>query len=176
MDAQQLSRELREGDSPDLTRRRWIIGLSMVGASIGQLVSLYQTGIIDHLPDPPLPFVDADKVDASNYAYNKLDTPDGLMMVVNYGFTAWLAGAGGIDRAKTNPILPIAMGLKTLIDAAVCTELAREEWSENQAFCEYCQLATLCSYLSVALAVPEMLTAINALMGQNDDQQVIHNA
>ncbi len=35
---------------------------------MGQVVSLYQTGVISHLPDPPLPVFDADKVDASDYA------------------------------------------------------------------------------------------------------------
>jgi hypothetical protein len=44
MEPQQLSRELREGNSPDLIRRRWIIGLSMLGVTMGQIVSLYQTG------------------------------------------------------------------------------------------------------------------------------------
>lgn len=52
MNPRQLSQELRLGTSADLNRRRWIIGLSTVGAVMAQLVSLYQTGIIRHLPDP----------------------------------------------------------------------------------------------------------------------------
>jgi uncharacterized membrane protein len=168
MKPEELSRELREGNSSELNTRRWIIGLSMLGATMGQVVSLYQTGIVDHLPDPPVPFFDADRVDASNYAYNKLNTPDGLMMVTNYSITAWLAGAGGEDRARTNPILPIAMAAKILMDSLICAELAREEWSENKAFCEYCQIATLCSFASLALAMPEATTAIRTLLSQND--------
>ncbi|EHC15987.1 hypothetical protein [Fischerella thermalis] len=38
-----------------MARRRVIIGLSMLGDSMGQPVTLYQTGIIPHLPDPPVP-------------------------------------------------------------------------------------------------------------------------
>lgn len=53
MNPTQLSHELRNGQSPDLTRRRWIIGLSLVTVVAGQIVTLYQTGIIKHLPDPP---------------------------------------------------------------------------------------------------------------------------
>ena len=165
MDPKQLSHELREVKTPDLDRRRQIIGLSMVGATMGQLVSLYQTGVIDHLPDPPVPFFDADRVDASNYAYSRFDSPDGPIMLINYGITAWLASAGGKNRAQENPLLPIAMGAKILIDALVSTELAREEWSENKAFCEYCQVATLCSFASLALAMPEVTTAVQTLMG-----------
>jgi len=166
MEPQQLSRELREGNNPDLIRRRWIISLSMLGASMGQIVALYQTGVIDKLPDLPLPFFDSDRVDSSNYAYSRLDTPDGLMMVTNYAITAWLAGAGGQNRAQENPILPIAMGVKTLIDSAIAVQLATEEWRENQAFCEYCQVATLCSLASVALSVPEMVSAVENLLGK----------
>lgn len=167
MDPKQLSLELREGESPDLDRRRWIIGLSMLGAGMGALVSLYQTGVIKELPDPPLPLIDSNKVDASNYAYSRFDTPDGLMMVINYGITALLAGAGGISRAKENPWLPIAMAGKVLTDCIVSLELAREEWNENKALCAYCQVATLASLASLALSLPELLTATQTLTGHN---------
>jgi len=50
---------------------------------------------------------------------------------------------------------------------AHCAELAREEWNENKALCAYCQVATLCSILSVALAVPEMRRAIRTLRGRS---------
>ncbi|NEQ27358.1 MAG: vitamin K epoxide reductase, partial [Microcoleus sp. SIO2G3] len=110
MEPKQLSHELREGQSPDLDRRRWIIGLSMLGATMGQIVSLYQTGILKELPDLPIPFVDSDRVDASEYAYSRLNTPDGPLMTINYGITAWLASTGGQNRARENPLVPIAMG------------------------------------------------------------------
>ena len=80
MDPTQLSLELRHGQSPDLKRRRWIIGLSLLGVAAGQMVSLYQTGIIKHLPDPPLDVFNSDKVDASDYAYKRMDTPDALLV------------------------------------------------------------------------------------------------
>ncbi|MBW4489812.1 MAG: hypothetical protein KME12_18675 [Trichocoleus desertorum ATA4-8-CV12] len=60
------------------------------------------------------------------------------------------------------------MGAKILIDTLVAAELAREEWSENKAFCEYCQVATLCSLASLALAVPEVTTAVQTLMGNRE--------
>lgn len=166
MDPQQLSLELREGHNPDLERRRWIIGLSMLGSTMAQIVTAYQTGIVDSLPDLPIPFVDSDRVDASKYAYSRFNSPDGPIMLLNYSITAWLAAAGGQNRARENPILPIAMGIKILIDAVAAAELAREEWNENKAFCEYCQVATLCSFASLALAAPEVLTAVRTLLGQ----------
>lgn len=105
MEPTQLSQELRKGQSPDMTRRRWIIGLSTVGGAMGQLVTLYQTGVVSHLPDPPgQQLFDADRVDASNYAYSRFNSPDGSLMTLNYALTAWIASAGGIDRARRNPI------------------------------------------------------------------------
>lgn len=169
MQPEQLSQELRQGKNPNMSRRRAIIGLSMLGGSMGQIVTLYQTGIVGHLPDPPgQQLFDADRVDASNYAYSRFNSPDGPIMVLNYALTGWLAAAGGIDRARRNPLLPIAMGIKLVLDTAVSAELAREEWSEQKAFCEYCQVATVCSVASLVLAVPEVLTAVRTLLGRRD--------
>jgi len=161
----ELSRYLREGSDPTLRRRRWVVGLSMVGVTAGQLVSLYQTGVIKHLPDPPGPF-DSNRVDASEYAYSRFSSPDGPLMVALYGLTALLAGAGGPERAERAPWLPITLALKTLYDTGTALELAREEWKENRAFCAYCQAATLASAASVALALPEALRAARHLLGR----------
>jgi len=169
MEPKQLSQELREGKNPNMSRRRAIIGLSTLGGSMGQLVTLYQTGIISHLPDPPgQQIFDADSVDASNYAYSRFNSPDGPIMILTYAITAWLAAAGGINRARTNPLLPIAMGIKILLDYVTNVELAREEWSENKAFCEYCQVATVSSFASLILAIPEIMVAVRTLLGQRD--------
>ncbi|HEX8552594.1 MAG TPA: vitamin K epoxide reductase family protein [Abditibacteriaceae bacterium] len=155
MTPRELSEELRNGQSDDLRRRRWILGLSLVGCAMGQIVSLYQTGIVKRLPDPPLPLIDSNKVDASDYAYKRFRTPDALMMISSYATTAWLAGADGENRAEKTPALPLAMAAKTALDLGVALELGREEWAENKALCFYCQIATLCSLASLVLSLPE---------------------
>jgi uncharacterized membrane protein len=165
MSPTQLSRELRLADTPDLSRRRGIVGLSMVGVAAGAIVSLYQTGVIRHLPDIPGKIWNADKVDASDYAYKRARTPDALMMIVSYGATAWLAGAGGKDRAERLPLLPVAMAVKVLNDAAFALTLGKEEWAENKALCWYCQSATLASLASVPLALPEAWKGLKRLFG-----------
>ena len=152
----ELSRYLRTSEEPGMRRRRWIVGLSLVGAAMGKIVTAYQTGIVSHLPDPPGPF-DADKVDASDYAFRRAQSPDGPMMIVTYALTAWLAAAGGADRSRA---LPVLLAAKTLGDLGVDVQLAREEWRENGAFCAYCQLATVLSAVSVALALPDAVRAL----------------
>lgn len=173
MEPKQLSHELRLAQTPDLHRRRWIIGLSLLGTVMAQAVTLYQTGVIRRLPDPPLPSVDSNKVDASEYAYKRLNTPDALMMLVSYGATAWLASVGGKDRATDTPLLPIAMGLKVLGDAAFALELGREEWQENKALCAYCQVATLASLASLPLAFPEVRKATATLLSRRERGTVL---
>ncbi len=163
MDAKTLSRELRLGTGPHLARRRWLVGLSALSATMGQLVTLYQTGVLRHLPDPPVGPFATDRVDAAPYAYSRLRSPDGPAMVLSYAATAWLAAAGEGDRARSLPLLPLALAAKTVGDAAVALVLAREEWRDEQAFCAYCQVATLASLASVALAVPEARAALRAL-------------
>jgi uncharacterized membrane protein len=161
----ELSRQLREDTSDDLARRRWTVGLSFVGVGAGMVVGLYQMGILRRLPDLPSTYFDATRVDASDYAYKRMATPDALLMVASYAVTAILAGAGGRDRAREHPALPIALAAKTVYDAGLALKLGKEEWDENGALCGYCQAATLASIASVALAVPEAVRAIDHLMG-----------
>ena len=163
MDPTQLSRELREGDDPDLTRRRWIVGLSLGGAAAGAAVTLYQMGIIKRLPSLPVKLFDAEKVDASDYAYERLDTPDGTLMIGTYAVTAIFAAAGGKDRAEDNPAVPIALAAKCLYDVFTNLKLAREEWADNRALCDYCQSASLMSIASAALSLPEAARAVRHL-------------
>lgn len=162
----ELSRQLREVHTEDLNRRRLLVTLSLVGAAMGQIVSLYQMGVIKKLPDPPLDIFDSSKVDAADYAYARFQTPDALMMIVNYGVTAWLAGAGDKDRATNAPWIPLALAAKTIGDAATALELGREEYAQTKKLCFYCQVATVVSLASVALAVPEARKAWAAWRGK----------
>jgi hypothetical protein len=49
MKPKKLSRELRQGHDPLLDNRRKIVGLSLSAMGCMGLISLYQTGIIEHL-------------------------------------------------------------------------------------------------------------------------------
>ncbi len=162
--AAQLSHELREAQSPDLTRRRWGIGLSLLGAAIGGVVAAYQTGLIKRLPDIlPGRIWNAEKVDASDYAYKRLQSPDGMLMIGTYALTASLIAAGGKDRAEQASTLPLAAAAKALYDLITCVKLGQEEWADNKALCSWCQVATLASAATVALTIPEAARAARAL-------------
>ena len=119
--------------------------------------------LLRRLPDPPVGPFDSARVNASDYAYSRLQTPDAALMLVNYGVTAALAAAGGADRAERNPALPLALAAKTGWDAVSALRLGVEEWEDNRALCAYCQAATLVSVASFALALPEAARALRAL-------------
>ncbi len=156
----QLSRELRKGESPFLKRRRGIVGLSLAAAGSMGVISLYQMGMIRHLPEPPLPGLDADEVDASEEAYTKLSSPDAVIGLTSYGVTALLAAAGGEDRARTHPWLPLAMAGKATLDAAQAAKLTWDQWTKHRAFCSWCLLGAAASFASAPLVLPEARAAL----------------
>jgi hypothetical protein len=66
---QHLREELQNAAGKYLKNRRGIIALSLVGIGAMAAVTLFQTGVVKHLPAPPLPDFDSDKVNSSDAAY-----------------------------------------------------------------------------------------------------------
>lgn len=165
----ELSQQLREDSTPDLKRRRLGIALSLAGAGIAAAVTLYQTGVTKRLPDIlPGDVWDAEKVDASDYAYSLGQQPDGPSMLVNYGLTAMAIAAGGTDRARQHPALPMVAAGKAAADFALCSAMAVAEWRENRKLCSWCQVATAVSAATLVATLPE---ATRAIRGQAEGRK-----
>lgn len=160
MEAEELSRQLRQGTGGFLRRRRGVVGLSLTAAGSMGVIALYQTGIIKHLPDPPLPYFDSDKVDASAEAYSYFATPDAVLGLTSYGTTMVLAAMGGQDRATERPWLPLALSAKVALDALQAGRLTIDQWTKHRAFCIWCLLAAGTTFASVPLVVPEARAAL----------------
>lgn len=123
------------------------------------LITLYQVGLIKHLPEPPLPFMNADKVDASAEAYEKLSTPDAVLGLGSYAATMALAAMGGADRVRTMPWVPIALAGKVAVDVATAAKLSIDQWTKHRAFCFWCLLAAAATFATAPLVVPEAIAA-----------------
>lgn len=161
--ARDLSRTLREGDGPFLSDRRRVTAL-MLGASASMgLIAAYQMGLIRHLPDPPLPAFDADKVDASAQAYRYGSAPDGTWGLLSYAATITLAAIGGSDRAERHPLVPIALAAKVGIDAVVAAKLTVDQWTKHRAFCGWCLVAAGATFAAVPAVLPEARAAWHRL-------------
>ena len=165
--ADRVSNELRTESSATLRQRRLIVALSLVaGGSMG-LITLYQMGIIDHLPEPPLGRLDADRVDASGEAYNLFKTPDAALGLGSYAVTLALAAAGGADRARTQPMLPVVLATKVAFDALGAIFLTVEQGSKHRKFCSWCLVASAASLAMVPAVVPETRQAWKTMRGRS---------
>lgn len=164
-EAENVSDDLRRRSGPMLTRRRRVAGLSLAAAGSLGVVSLYQLGLVRHLPEPPLPLLDADRVDASGEAYNFLKTPDAAIGMISYAVTVALAGMGGADRARTMPWVPLALAVKVAVDVAGSAFLTLEQGTRHKRFCSWCLGATAASLATVPAVIPEARAAWRHLRG-----------
>jgi uncharacterized membrane protein len=162
-EARSVSRQLRLGKSPHLRRRRQILGLSLLASATMGYIALYQTGIINHLYEPPLHGLDGDKVDASEEAYEKRATPDAVLGLNSYATTATLAAMGPEDRAVRQPIIPLLLTGKLVLDAFQAAKLSWDQWAKHKTFCFWCLTATTASFLSLPLVFGETRDALKAL-------------
>lgn len=162
--AKQLSRELREGDSKFLRNRRGVVALSTVACASMGVIALYQMGVIRHLPEPPLPHLDADKVDASAEAFEKLHTPDAVLGLGSYAATMSLAAMGGAERHKEMPWIPIALAAKVAFDVANAAKLSVDQWTKHKAFCFWCLIAAGATFAMAPLVVEETRAAFRAIL------------
>jgi uncharacterized membrane protein len=166
MNARELSHQLRNDRSREMTQRRAIVALSLGAAAAMGVVALYQTGIIKRLPEPRCCNLDGAKVNASEEAYARLKSPDALLGLHSYSTTAILAMIGGSNRVARLPWLPVALAGKVLFDVATAAKLTWDQWARHKAFCVWCLFAAACTFGMLPLAFPETRRAIKKLWGK----------
>ena len=154
--------DLQHGDTETLRQRRAIIGLSLAGMTSMAAVTLLQTGVVTHLPDPPLPGFDSDRVNLSDQAF-PLGVPDGSLALLSLAANLPLAAAGGVDRAHTHPWLPLAAAAKAVVDAAVAGWYFYQMPAREKAWCGYCITGALANMAILALSLPEARQALTTL-------------
>lgn len=163
--AERVSDHLRRLDHPHVRMRRRQSALMLAAAGAMGAVAAYQTGLVRHLPDPPLPGLDSDKVDASGEAYEMLKTPDSALALASYGSTLALIGMGAADRAERAPAVPLLAAAKLAGDAVGAVWLTAEQVSKHRALCFYCLVAAAASCAALPLALPEAHAAWRRLRG-----------
>ena len=156
MDVARIRNELRDGASPSLRRRRWISLLSALGAIDFAIISLYQLGVIRHLPDPPGRIFDSDRVNASRKAY-ALGVPDGTIGLGLYALTLIFAGAGGDVRGDRPRFLSLLLGGAVAAGAAGSAHYLYDMIRNQQRACPYCLVGAATHFAMLPLALSEML-------------------
>lgn len=155
MHPERLSLELRTSSDPDLERRRKVAILALGASASMAVISLFQLGITRGIPEPNFPLLDAEKVDSAEQAYAKLQMPDGPLGLVSYAATLALAAAGGPERWKTHPVIPLALAAKATVDAAQAARLTYDQWAKHRAFCSWCLGAAAATFVTLPLTIPE---------------------
>jgi uncharacterized membrane protein len=164
--AEAVSDALRREDSEHLSARRRVALLQMVSNAALSVVGLYQFGLIRRVPEPSLPGLDADAVDASGEAYAIGHTPDSTLGIVSGGVTMVLAGMGGPSRASDQPLLPLALFAKTLLDAVNGAYLTAEQLTKHKKVCSFCTVSAIALVASVPAAWPEARAALKTVRGR----------
>lgn len=159
---QKLRRELQKSNESDLNLRRGIIGLSLVGIAAMTAVTLFQTGIVEHLPDPPLDGFDSDKVNSSDTAY-ALGVPDGALSLASLAANIPLAAYGGENRASDMPLVPLVAAAKATVEAAVAGWYFYQMPTKEKAWCGYCIVGALTNWGIAALTLIEAKKAWKSL-------------
>ena len=139
-----------------------------MGAALGAMgalgvISLYQFGLIQHLPDPPLPGFDADKVHGLAVAYGRFATPDGVLGLGSYAATAVLTAMGGPDRAAKQPWVPLALAAKVCFDLTQAAVLTRNELTEQHALSAWSLITTGATCAMVPFVLPEAYAALRKI-------------
>lgn len=162
MEPQELRRELQTGDSPDLKWRRRIIGLSLFGAGVTAVISLFQTGILRRLPDAPFDSFDSEKVMSSDPAY-MWGNADATLAMTTAAANLPIASFGGAERAKSIPLVPLLATAKAAVDATSAGWYFYQMAVKQRRWCVYC-ITTAATFAGIfALTLPEAASALKEL-------------
>lgn len=161
-DPKRLRQDLQQGTSADLRRRRAIIGCSLVGMASMAAVTLLQTGMVKHLPDPPLESFDSDKVNSSETAY-ALGVPDGSLSLAALALNIPLAAWGGEERAAAAPMVPVIAAAKAAAEAVAAGWFFYQMPAKEKKWCGYCITGALANVAILALTIPEAKKAFTNL-------------
>lgn len=165
--AEAVSDALRRGGGDLLAARRRVAALQTAAAAALGVVGLYQFGVLRSVPEPPLPGLDADRVDASGEAYVLLSTPDSAVGIASAGVSLVLAGMGGAQRATDQPWIPLLLLAKSLADAAGGVFLTAEQLSRHRRLCSWCTVTAGLLVATVPAALPEARVAWRALRSRS---------
>lgn len=161
--AERVSDDLRRMTSGLLRRRRRVVGLTLLASGAMGAVTAYQTGLLRHLPEPPLWVFDADRVDASGEAYQLFKAPDATLGLLSYAATLVLAGMGSARRAEERPWIPLLLAAKVAADAAGGGYLTLEQVTKHRRLCFWCLTAAAASMATVPQVVAEARLSLRQL-------------
>jgi uncharacterized membrane protein len=162
MNALAIRNELRNNDSEIMDKRRAIIWLSALGLVDFSVISLYQTGVIEKLPDLPFKIFDSNKVNASKEAY-QFGVPDGPVSAAVYATTIVLAAAGGSEQSGRKPMLDTLLGATIAGNTAGAIYYLYDMIFKQKKICLYCLTGAAINIASAVIVAPLVKRSITQL-------------
>ncbi|MGQ9364707.1 vitamin K epoxide reductase family protein [Azospirillum sp. ST 5-10] len=162
---QELRRRVQRGRGSEMALRRATVATSLVGMASMAAVTLFQTGVIRRLPDPPTrrPHFDTAKVNGSDEAWG-YGMPDGPITLAMHAANLVLAAAGPPERVRTRPWLPIAAAVFSGAQAAVAAKYLFHTMPKvDRAWCPYCVTDALMHFGTFAFTLTEAAQAVGGL-------------
>ena len=154
----ELRDDLQNSTDVDVRRRRAIILASLAGMTSMAAVTLLQTGVVRHLPDPPLNSFDSDQVNSSDTAY-ALGAPDGTLSLAGLALNLPLAAFGGVRRSEQVPYVPLAAAAKSGVEAVAAGWYFYQMPAKEKKWCAYCIAGAIANAAIFALTLPEAIKA-----------------
>jgi len=141
---------------PTSSQISYAIALSATSVTIATLlpIALYQCHAIDHLPDPPGPYFDSDRITASKSAH-PLGIPDSLLGLASYGTTMALIFAA--RRSQTGRTL---LRAKLRIDGSMAAINVTRQVVSFRKLCSWCAGTALATAVLVAAGRRYAMTPI----------------
>ncbi len=162
MNALAIRNEWRNKESEAMDKRRLIILLSAIGLADFSVISLYQTGVIEKMPDLPFKIFDSNKVNASKEAY-QFGVPDGPVSAAVYATTMVLAAAGGSEASGRKPVLDALLGATIAGNAAGAVYYLYDMVFRQKKICLYCVAGAAINIASAVIVAPLVKRSIKQL-------------
>lgn len=160
--AEAISDALRRGSGDYLGHRRVAAALQFGATATLAVVGLYQFGLLRHVPEPDVPGLGADQVDAAGEAYRMLHTPDSPIGMASAAASLVLIGMGDRRRHREQPWIPLLLLAKSLADAAGGSYLFAEQITKHKKICSWCTMSSALLVATVPAVVPEARAAWKA--------------
>jgi uncharacterized membrane protein len=160
---QALRHDFRQTNRSEILLRRAIVGGSLIGTACMAITTLFQTGMVRHLPDPPVEGFKSDKVNASDLAYG-WGMPDSPLSIGSHAASIALATYGDADRAEKQPLVPLAATVAAVPAAVTAARyLFYDMPVREKGWCPYCIVDALAHLAVLGFTLWESKKAIDRL-------------
>ena len=167
-----LRQQIRNDQSGSMRRRRGAAAVSLLGIGTMAATTLLQMGAVRRLPDPPVGNFNTKKVNLSDEAFS-YGGPDSPINILMHSINLVLSSTGGPDRAREHPWLPLLAAAMEAPQSAIAAKYLFYQMPKvDKTWCPYCILDALTHFATLALVIPEAISAGRNLLGGRRSQRL----